>query len=1019
MKIEYDSIKPNPQTDTATTSYRTTGSGRAENGNAYAIDISGTVMDNSAYKGQGKAAEDVMQEAALTDVAVRRNYMTVMSNSMSEEDFARLEEEGYPVGSVDAEEIVTVVDRIKAELAEAGVEIKGYTDTLDRATLERITGSAARADAIVSALQENDLPVTEKNVEEVNKALQEANSLKAPEDAEKKYLVENEKEPTVHNLYKASHSVPGGQTRQGRGYFQEGTAGYLGKKAEQLDMEKLRPQVEKIIREAGLEVTEETFSDAQWLLEQGVPLTAGHLLQLGQLNHLPVPGTEQEYIQAIVTAMANGEGAEQANLFRQKNYREEAAIIQEVVSTAEDSDVEKAVNRCAEAGKPVTISDLKEAKKEQENPQINVSEGSQNEESCVSARRRLEEIRLHMTAEANYRLLKKGFSVDTAPLEQVIEELKKLEQETAEKLFAGQDGAVEKVLRLQEALKGAADIRSMPAKLIGPLASAGQDLTLRQIQSMGKAEKQAYRNFEQTFEAVMTSPRKDLGDSMKKAFGNVDDLLKEMGLETTEDNRRAVRILGYNRMDITEENLWKVKEADSALQKVLDKMTPKNTLELIRREINPLDTGLRDLEKQLDTLGDTIREDAEKYSRYLYKLEQNHEITEEEKEAYIGIFRLMRQIEKSDGAVIGSLVQQGADLNFKNLLSAVRTSKQRGMDVRSDAETGMRESRDSGENTITEQITNYYQRMAEEIYHKLEPERVTYMNISAETTLEQMKTAVTQNPADQEMERTFQEGRMNEIRKAQTVEDSVIRTLLDYHQPVTTENLLASQALLNERGEMYRQIRQAAVRSEEEGTQKEAEEALEDVPEALEDRDTAATAISHMKDVLGKITDISIDAGSMSARDMRALSVLYKQISFAAGMAKEENYEVPVEIGGKLTSVNLKILHGSADGGKVSVTMETEVYGKAAAEFSLTDGRISGYFVAGTEEGKASLRELESDLRSEFTEAGFLTESLHFTDSRQLDINTFGKKQPIQGHQNITAAQLYSVAKCFIKALQK
>ena len=66
-------------------------------------------------------------------------------------------------------------------------------------------------------------------------------------------------------------------------------------------------------------------------------------------------------------------------------------------------------------------------------------------------------------------------------------------------------------------------------------------------------------------------------------------------------------------------------------------------------------------------------EEMEKYSRFLYKLEQERGITEEEKDAYIGIFRMLRQIEKTDGAVIGTLVNTGAELNFKNLLSAVRS----------------------------------------------------------------------------------------------------------------------------------------------------------------------------------------------------------------------------------------------------------------------------------------------------------------------------------------------------------
>ena len=48
----------------------------------------------------------------------------------------------------------------------------------------------------------------------------------------------------------------------------------------------------------------------------------------------------------------------------------------------------------------------------------------------------------------------------------------------------------------------------------------------------------------------MTAPRSDMGDSIKKAFSNVDDILQDLQLDTSETNRRAVRILAYNNTDV-------------------------------------------------------------------------------------------------------------------------------------------------------------------------------------------------------------------------------------------------------------------------------------------------------------------------------------------------------------------------------------------------------------------------------------------------------------------------------------
>ena len=37
----------------------------------------------------------------------------------------------------------------------------------------------------------------------------------------------------------------------------------------------------------------------------------------------------------------------------------------------------------------------------------------------------------------------------------------------------------------------------------------------------------------------MTKPRSDMGDNISKAFQNVNDILNDMGLETTESNQRV------------------------------------------------------------------------------------------------------------------------------------------------------------------------------------------------------------------------------------------------------------------------------------------------------------------------------------------------------------------------------------------------------------------------------------------------------------------------------------------------
>ena len=61
----------------------------------FSLDITGKVRENAAYgKEELKSAEEIAQMAGMTDATVQRDYMAVMSNSMSEEDFAELMKDG-------------------------------------------------------------------------------------------------------------------------------------------------------------------------------------------------------------------------------------------------------------------------------------------------------------------------------------------------------------------------------------------------------------------------------------------------------------------------------------------------------------------------------------------------------------------------------------------------------------------------------------------------------------------------------------------------------------------------------------------------------------------------------------------------------------------------------------------------------------------------------------------------------------------------------------------------------------
>ena len=1079
VSTDYMDVHQNVDNGKNTISHSSTQTSRIDASGVFAVDISGTVMDNEVYGGHGKTTEEVMQEAGQINVAQQKDYMTVMSHSMSEEDFAKLQKEGYHPGNEEIGTMVTVVDRIKAELIKAGVQVDGYTDTLDTKTLERITGDKAQAQMIEKKLQENDVPVTEENVEQSKEALDKVTELSELSDGVIKYMILNHIEPTIDNIYAAEYSASGDGNRQGRGYYTDDMAGYYAKKAESIDYQQIMPQIEKIINQAGLSVTEETTEEAKWLIEKGVPLTEDTLQQYEALKAITITDDTEQLMNQIGQAISEGKQAGAALLNGEESIYQQAVSYVEEISTITD----QAISQVVENEKKITIRNLSDMQKqiqsdtyagattidlgvtakenmtEERMTGVSFAEELENSpDKFITAKRQLEEIRLQMSVEANVKLLKSGMTIDTTELEALVEAYKQIEEKQNTVLF-GNQGNIENTENTEEISRKASlykdvlgkltEIANVPAAVVGKAVETGTAFTLNYVHEQGTILQKAYLSAGETYEALMTAPRKDLGDSIKKAFRNVDSLLDEIDMEQNDTNRRAVRILGYNNMEVSQENVEAVKTADEELQRVVRKMTPAATLQMIRDHVNPLETDLTTMENYLSELDNSTLNESEKYSKYLYKLEQNSQITQEEKKAYIGIYRLIRQVEKTDGAAIGTLVHQGREVSFDNLLSAIRSNKKAGMDTTVNDDFGGISSVSGKTESISDQINTmkslpteeeqreikYQENLAKDILDSLDPMVLNQIDlpITNEMTLEQLAEQLNkfQENKENELEMSYQSEELKEVQKINQIEDQVIQSLIDFEQPITMDNLFAANALQNHRGNAFQKLWNASSEEKKEAftkAMKAFQDSFEqnDIPESDDSsiRNLVIDSCGSFKEMTEEIVQDKLDEANATSIDVKSMAFSLKQINLATNLANEENYEVPVKIGNEITSINLRIIRGNEQS-KVRATTDTEQYGKVAAEFSVTTKTVSGYVATDSIEGYEKLKELQDSLEKEMKQVveknGKEEKEISIQTIRNtaLDINKYQEKSVTDNKvEKVSSKELYFIAKSIISTLQ-
>ena len=893
-----------------------------------------TKSEPSTYSVEGlKSFDEIKAKASMKNVSLENNAFAVMATSMSADDVAKMADEGFSPSEMTDSETVTVLDKIKATLVKSGVNIDGFTDDLSKEEIEQIAGSSAYASAIEAALKEAALPATLENVTEISEALNVSGELTIPSDDAKKYMINNCPEPTVNNFYIANHSSSADTSANRASYYMDET-GYVGKNPTDADIESLSPQIEKIISDAGLSVNEQTINEAKWLINKDIPLTKENLTNLENLESVSFPLNTETVALSAASALAEGKNAKDGLL----------------------SDPESIHIKAAKFVESLNFDD-------------------------VAKRRILEETRLILTLEASVSLLKKGINLDTKDLEKLVDDLKQAEKESyAPFLMENDEVDIKKyddelTLKLdvfKQTVIAIEHFKTAPLSVVGDVAFSEKTPTLNEVAELSNKAKSEFSKAERSYETMMTMPRYDMGDSIKKAFRNVDDILEDLEIEATRLNEKAVRILGYSGMEITEANIEKAVKAEVAVENVITHMTPARTLKMIRDGFNPLDTDIYELSNEL------LSEDEDtgntKYTEFLYKLEKSSEITESEKSAFIGLYRLFRKIEKSDGKLVGDVIKADEKLTFSNIISALRSDRQVGTDIKIDDSFGTLEKLITHGESITDQI------------------------------LQGFKT--------KELNKQYAKEEANEIRNIITKEEAIVRALENADSPKSPINMAAANMLLNSRDTIFKGLLKGLDEEEKDVFDKE----ISELADSFDDEDSAKNAINSFTE---KTQEIIKNKAQIADKyiDVKSLKLLNKQLLIINKMADSRTYEVPVIINGSYTSINLKIVNDTENAGKVKAYFETEETGRVSAEFDLRDGKVSGIITTENSFFEGVIKEREDSFKEEFKGAGVEISSMYYVNKRGISVK--GNYTDENDVSTPATKQLYSVAKAIIKAVQK
>ena len=906
---------------------------------------------------------------------------------------------------------------------------KEYRETIKNLQEQGVTQLMDPAQ-IENALREADLPVTKANVARVASAVQMTTILpELSQDAEA-YILENQMAPTIENLYHGQYSASGALD--------------ISVVDEEV-WQQLQGQITGLLQENGISVDDTVLADAKWLFANEIAVTPENINAMQVMRDISENMTPEKVLDQIIYAMQTGASPEQASLDDRQIVIAIDAL--QTLDGITPEDVENTVRNIGQS--EVTLQQLKQSVdvrnsgQSERKDQDNVTEaseaqqkgGSQTDnrsifsEMITVTQRQLEELRLRMTLPAAVRMAQKGIDIQVTPLKALVEELRQQEQEDYQEILPDIKLDESQWDRVQDSIAQAEDIRKAPASILGIGARQHELLTMNVLHRAAVSAAAQTRQYQTDYEAVGTQVRTDLGDSIQKAFQNVPELLDSLGIEDTQANQRAVRILGYNSLEITEQNVTKVKELDAQVNSVLDHMKPTLVMKLVQQGENPLDLPLDELDQRLARLADEQDiSSEEKYSRYLWRLEQEQGLTKQERDGYIGLFRLMHQVEASDGAAIGSVMEAGWEMNLRSLLKAVRTEKRKGVDTRIDDDFGgLSDLRYTSKN-ITQQIDNafsgkefsggsssdstrqYYERLSRQIMNEMEPAALREisdgdMEQLLDHSLERLQEQLKQAEGSRETQQRLYEQLASQLRETVEQSQESIRYLEQMGLPDTINNIQAAQQLIYQNYDVYHEIheRRRDVSGEE---QDELRQSMEEISDSLDQEDMLLQSYDRLGQSMEKILEHSYEKEMITSDELRGLKQLRTGMIFQSSRAGRYSYDVPVVTGDQVTTMNVTLIQGEEDTGRVQIYMDN-----ISAEFRVQQGEIKGLVLCDDRQGYDTLSGDGEKLTQALQQDGYNVKNISYSMNHRSRVEAMTAK----AGEKVPSSSLYRIAKTVVR----
>lgn len=463
-----------------------------------------------------------------------------------------------------------------------------------------------------------------------------------------------------------------------------------------------KEDVSNVLKLNGIEENSSSMWAANMLMMYDMGVNASNITKLqnmqsavGALNIQETGNVEGD------TTLVSDEGVNYS-----KEYIDE---VKEDLKQVQDEDIEELIKE----GKEINIDELRESIHKKANEALrgsNAQQGDSNREEnkeqafgenageVQEVKRQILQITAKLTAEAAQKISSQ-MPLESSSLAAVASALHQLEMDMAqEALDAAQLPVTEENIQMiTEAMAAKENIDTYFMETV--------DIELR---TDGNANLKEIQEALAKYEANETPVERRFGETLASVAGQVEGLLERQGIEVTAAHVEAAKALIACGYDVTAANIQNVEDIVLKVNSFLQEMTPMLAAQMIKEGINPYHSSIDQIlsyvgEHKAPGLKNSVAE-------AIVTMEHNGEISEEQKEGLIGLYRILQAVEKDKSAVMGYLFRNELPLTIENLQIAAKYVKAKnGIAVTVDDHFGERErfkqSSNSARQMLAESVT--------------------------------------------------------------------------------------------------------------------------------------------------------------------------------------------------------------------------------------------------------------------------------------------------------------------------